>query len=750
MRYEYSGYLKTFMDAPDPKRWDSLDSVEFTAEDLAAWELVDDDADKEWQHIPAGVERRGDTVQLWGHFEEVRRIDNLDHDDPSFWVPLSSMKIDDARFPIDVTKYPIVEMTYRCVTPMARPAWQWHYPGGVCFDGLKPSRTWRTIVRSVCHSGFPERVDAVTFRLYATERNRETLELRSLRFRAPSPEEAKACRKHETTLSKMPAPKHYPVLDDFMPVGVCMKAGSAKRLAKTMDISFDDYWRLTFEDVARHNHNTIALEELDQLTKNEWKKVLGLADTFSIRLVGMYDWPMDTFNKRTRGLIDRHIVPHKDRSTILGWRLRSEPPEHTFQAHLEARRYMEEAVPGQPLVALMRSPNSFPRFAPHFAASGMAHFQSGVSRQLGELVRTHLRLSRGQQFWVVAPAFVYATETPEWNTCPEMRLMLNLALANGARGWFTFAYHNDPIWLDGHCQRSLTGPFLTFSDLWAELGNRMERFQVLAPLFLGASPTAALKRKVSITYKRHPQGKCPKKVPAIECYWLRGEDYTLLYVVSQDIGQVTPVYFKVAKRLPGRQEIYDMTDFVRSRQWTPMERQRHLEMFPGQGQVLLIAAPEVCERWRGVCAQRILEADRRCMGIDLGLARRYNLDLTETEATLDENATGDGPEELAAMLRHREQLVNTIYAAPNLVEPRSKIIQASAAICGCDGALCRLLGAGKVDLAHEKGLHVLPLAREMAQLRLHLRAGRGVEILPECTDLAQRTLSLLTEIRNLS
>ena len=98
----------------------------------------------------------------------------------------------------------------------------------------------------------------------------------------------------------------------------------------------------------------------------------------------------------------------------------------------------------------------------------------------------------------------------------------------------------------------------------------------------------------------------------------------------------------------------------------------------------------------------------------------------------------------------RDRLLNAIYRSPALITPRSKLIQASAGICACDGTLCRLLGKGKVDPAHEYGLRVLPLTRELAQLRLQLRNGRGPEIERECEELAARILRLLAEIRALA
>jgi len=75
MSYEYSGDLKTLLSKPDLALRDTLPYIEFSADDLAQWNLVDSDRETEWLHIPAVLERTADGVMLRGHFEDVRRID---------------------------------------------------------------------------------------------------------------------------------------------------------------------------------------------------------------------------------------------------------------------------------------------------------------------------------------------------------------------------------------------------------------------------------------------------------------------------------------------------------------------------------------------------------------------------------------------------------------------------------------------------------------------------------------------------
>lgn len=747
MRYEYSGYLWTLLHGPDARERDKLDYIEFSAKDLAGWRIADDETDREWQNVPARIEERDTGVVMQGYFEDVRRLDVLDPSDPCFWVPLTSRNAGDDRFPIDCSRYPVIEITYRCLTPNARPAWQWSYPGGLHFDGLEPSGEWRRIARLVHYRNFPSRIDDLTVRLYGTSRSTEELEIESIRFRALSPGEAEACRKHLNGLEQREKPLHFPILDEFLPMGVFMKAGVAKKLAAAMEVSFRDYWRLALEDVARYHHNCVALEEINAMTPGEWRELLGLAASFNIKILAIEDWPLEDFDRQGQALVDRYISPHADSSAILGWSIRDEPPEHTFITHLKARRLIEKVDTNHPVVVLLRDPNSYSLFGPHFPASGIGHFKSGAAWELGPKVRTHLPLMGGQQFWVVAPAFVYGTDTPEWNTCPEMRLMINLAFANGARGWFSFAYHNNPIWGEGSFQRSLTGPFLTFSDLWSELGHRMERFHGLAPLLLHARPSQEVGYEIEIRAEAHPFSRRPELYEPVQWHWMKGNEFWLLYIVSNDIGEVSSVNIRIPDALAQEAEVYDMTDFVRNRKWAPMKRRRHLEMFPGQGQLILFARPEVCEHWRDVIIDAVIQNDRRQLGLDLSLARRYDIDISEIQEYMQRVGLGTPLEDLQSMQAARDLLVNMLYSTPRLVEARSKLIEASAAVCGCDGALCRLMAAGRTREARELGQELIGFTRILTQLRLKIRRGQGHEILEDCTTLARSLQELLARIR---
>jgi hypothetical protein len=210
---------------------------------------------------------------------------------------------------------------------------------------------------------------------------------------------------------------------------------------------------------------------------------------------------------------------------------------------------------------------------------------------------------------------------------------------------------------------------------------------------------------------------------------------------------VTTVYIDVPDGLPEGLEVFDMTDFVRSRNWTPVVWKRHLEMFPGQGQIMLVAARSVCEGLRDAISCRLRDDDRRQIALDLGLARRHNLDTRSVQRSLHQIGTGAPLEDALKTLEAREQLVNLIYRAPELAAARSSLTKAGAAICACDGALCRLLGTGQVDAAFEMGVSVLPLARKIAGLRLKVRRNHDEDLIQQANDMTRQSLTLMEKIR---
>lgn len=750
MQYDYSGYLKTIIHAPDLPLRSKLEYVEFTADDIAHWNCQDDPADRAWVGIPAEVKRTKEGVLLRGHFEEVRRIDNVRDLSPTFWAPLGTRGLNDGRFPIDLKRFPIMEITYRSVSPKAMPAWCWEYPGGMHQDGLTPSKDWRTIVRLASHNGFPETVTGLCIRLYSASRTTEEIEIQSIRFRVMSGTEWEACEKHRKSLKKSFEAPRYEALNDFLPFGVTMNVRSARDMADALGISLHDYWRISFEDIARHSHNAVALYNVELLSKTEFRDALSMAEFFNLRIVANLDWDLDDFDEKQCALVEEQIKPFSNVGSLLGWCLQLNPSDHNFPNMLKAQKCIQEAAPGQPVAYMTRNPNSFPLMAPHFPVSAMAYFKSNAAWELGNMVSAHLPLCGGQQFWIVAPTHVFASNTPTWNTCPEIRLLLNNAFSNGARGWFAHTYHNNPIWLNGNYQNSLTGPFLTFSDVWAELGHRVERFNALAPLFLNGKPVEQVDIPVEVESKKHPRSKLDAELPVVQYKWLQGDNYYLFYLINNDIGEVTSVNLRFPEKLPGSMQLFDVTDFVRTRRWAPSRHERHLEMFPGQGQMILLAEPEAYVELRDAMALRTLDNDKRLVSIDLSLARRYNLNVDEAVKLVLSLGHGKPMDDLLQMLEVRNFLLNEIYSDDRIVESRSKLIQASAIICGCDTLLSEMMGSGKTDLAYEMGLRIIPLANTMTNLRLKLRRGHGPEITETCENVMKSSYALLQEIQKIS
>jgi hypothetical protein len=748
MSYEYSGYLSTVLRKPDTTAIESMDSVVFDRADLAKWRTEDSPQSLEWRHIPVRKIHTDEGIKLEGDFTGVVNIDSLNPNDPRYWVPLTTFGLTDTRFPVDAARFPIIEVTYRCTSERAHPTWMWTYEGGSHFGALPKSKTWHTVARNVQHFGFPPRIDNVVLRLYSPTRTVESMEIKSVRFRAMTAEEADTIRRSLEGLEAMRPPRRFRVLDEFLPLGVYMDAESASRLAKMLQISEGEYWSLVVEDIVRHGHNVIALANFDGMDRRERDGLLKRCEENGLRLVPRHEYPLAGDAKAQQRVIDEHIKPNATSKAIFARTLSGEPIENDFHEVLESKRRIEEADPDHPVAIIARYPNALPLFAPFFSASGIGYFTSKRPWDAGKSVRTHVPLAGGQQFWLAAPAFMYPTQTPQWSTSPEMRLMANLAFANGARGWFAYSYHNEPVWMRGRLQRSLTGPFLTFSDLWSELMLRMRWIDALAPLLLHARIEDLMDdwflKGVSTSSTVRP---APGIAP-ISQFHLRGDDFSLYFTVSNNTREIASIEIDIPRRESGGPQIYDLSDFVSGRQWKPIVRQRHVEMFPGQAHILLVAQQERCDEWRERITARMIDSTHRTLRCNVDLARAYGLDIGEIETSLASLNGSPDPAHLELVHLAKDRLTDLLYGSDAVREARSDIIASSAAVCGCDGALCRLMELGQRQAAMEIGTEVIPLAAEFTRLRLELQRGKGAEIAAAARENAARCLELLHRIRS--
>jgi hypothetical protein len=748
MGYEYSGYLSTILRRPDPALLSSGDAISFDRADLAKWRTEDLPHTLEWRRVSVRKIHTNEGIKLEGDFTGVVNIDSLKPDDPRYWVPLTTLGLTDTRFPVDVSRYPIIEVTYRCTSEQAHPTWMWTYDGGSHFGALPKSSDWHTVARNVQHFGFPSRIDNVILRLYSPTRTIESMEVKSVRFRAMSAEEARESRKSLAGLEKLRPPRRFPILDTFMPLGVYMDAASANRLAAVLQISHEEYWSLVVEDLVRHGHNAITLANFDGMDVTERDGLLRLCEENGIRIVPRHEYPSGGDERAQKRVIDRHVKPTAKSGAIFARTLSGEPIEDDFFKVLESKRRIEEADPDHPVAIIARYPNALPFFAPFFAACGIGYFSSKRPWDAGKSLRAHVPLAGGQQFWLAAPAFMYPTQTPQWSTSPEMRLMANLAFANGARGWFAYSYHNEPVWMRGRLQRSLTGPFLTFSDLWSELMLRMRWVSALSPLLLAARIEDEMDdwflRGISTSSTVRPA----PGIPPISQFHLRGDDFSLYFTVSNNTREIASVEIDIPKGGTSGKQIYDLSDFVTGRQWRVIDRRRHVEMFPGQAHILLVASPKRCDEWRQRITQQMIASDQRILHCSVALARAYGLDLSGIDETLQSSNGSADPHHLDVVQSARDRLTDMIYATDSIREARSSILASSAAVCGCDGALCRLMELGKRDLAMSIGERVIPLASEFTHLRLELLRGNGGKIAKAARENAERSRALLQLIRS--
>ena len=743
--YEYAGYMQNLIPTPESGGNESVPEVLFQAQDLALWQIRDRMQGEQTPRIPAYRVRQGNVVKFSGRFDEVKRIDTAPTDQPMHWVSLSSYGWKDDRFPIDALRYPILEVTYRCTGDGLYPKLAWTYPGGMHLVDLPTSPQWRTIARRIPWSGFPGTIDSVTIRLYSTVRATQMMEIQSIRFRESNSLEQETLSVEDQNLRQMGLPPRHEVLETWMPVGVCMDAATSRRLAEMLGVTLGEYWALALEDIVKRHHNCIAIDNISQLTPGEWDILLQGAQAMNIKLAVSLDLPDHGDLDDWLESVEAYVRPGAMSGAVHAWTYRGDPPENRFRDFLAVRDAIAQTDPSHPFCLIARSMGLLPLFSSHLAVSGIHYSFSRDPWALGRIVRTHASLAKDSRFWVEAPAHVAAGGVMEWCTSPEIRLMANTSFANGARGWFAAYYHNDPTWLGGSCEQSLTGAFLGFSDLWSELDICMERFIAIAPMLLHARPARLPAGTYVESISSHENAQLPVDMEATSLYRLKGGDYSFFILVSNDIRGMTSVNAHIPQRALKGTELYDLTDFFRTRTWTPMELDRHVEMFPGQARIILAAKPLVCAYWRNAIAWYLAEDDRRQLAFNMDLASAYGLNTSPVEETMRGIRQGDDLHNLQLMDKASDMLINLLYAEPTLSEARGKLTEALAAIGAADAVLSRLVVLGKADIAHEWGTRVIPLGREITHLRLELRRGRSAEIVSHCADIAARTRKTFLE-----
>ncbi|MFA7692773.1 MAG: hypothetical protein WCX86_07740 [Candidatus Hydrogenedentales bacterium] len=745
--YRYHGYLSQLTERPDPEALKQLNQVVFPSDSLERWKLEDYPSGQDWKSVYAQTTMAKNCVQLHGQFGSAPGIDNVNRK-PHFWAPLSVTSEEDPRFPLDCSQFPIVEITYRCTTPYALAACHWQYAGGDHLVSLGHPRNWTTAAIPLQHHNFPKSISRFTLRLYGLSPNNAILEIAEVRFRSLLPEEERLLHEFYLELEQAKATPHYPLLDEFLPMGVHMNIPTVDQLAEMLDISFFDYLRLAFEDIVRHHHNSVVLEEMQLLSPEQRHVVVELAENFGLRLVPCLNWPMEQYAAiGGETAIEEFIKPYVNSSGILAWNLSDSPKEEHLKDYIDARDKIAEVDPNHPVVIHNHRADTHPLFAPHFAVSGFSNFSATDPRSLSQTIDKHLPFLGGQQFWLTAPAFKHISGSPNWSSSPQLRLMLNTTLAHGGRGWFSHCYHNTPVWVSGDYERSLTGPFLTFSDLWSELGNRIERLAGLAPLFLSAYPVPQpVHIPVCLEHSRSPKTQLDQSIEPVSISWLQGPDFFLFYVINNDANQATSVHFSLPDYLPDDEAVYEVTALVRNRAWEPSPNKLRFEMFPGQSRLFMVARPPVCNHWREVIARRMLESDRRQAQVDLELARQYRLNLYEIEDALNTQEEHASIQELNRVRVAREQLYNLIHTTPEISKAHSLLVQASSIVAGCDEALAALCAKHDTARVRELSVKALPLARTLTALRLQLRRGHGQRIAPDIAALVQSGSVLLSEI----
>jgi len=754
--YIYRGLLGKMKEHPSLEKRNKCANITFFAEDLKKWSLEDDPGEQEWKGI--SVSRKVEDIDgekvfaLTGDFRGVSRLNLLKEvEKPSFWVPLSTRSSSVPYFPIAQNKYPIVELTYRMQYGRCLPAWTWHYTTGQFFEFLNMDFKWITVARAWCFNTFPRKMENFALRLYSFTRTKETMYIHSIRFREPTEEESKLINNKEVLQINHDKPITYPVLDNFFPVGTYINANTAKNMAHLLKTDLSSYLDLLFEDISLHYHNIVFVEKFYDFLPGDQEVLFDISKKYDIKLI----IPLEEENTKLELSKTSSVVKDKEHTikryatggNLFGWVIKENPSDEEFEAYLRLKKEIERIDEKHPVIYLTREANAFPLYASVSSVSGLTHWKTKTPWELGQLIKTHIKFVCGQQLWVVGPTFVSGSGAPDWNSAPGIRLMINLALSNGAQGWLSYTYHNVPLWAGGEFQRSLTGPFLTFSDVWQELGGRLGRFYALAPLVMSAKPSTPPEFAPDIQSGKHLRSRCPESIDILVNSWMKGDDFWIFYLVNQDTSEVTGVNVNFHSLLPDKYRIYDVTQFVRTYQWEELPQSFHREMFPGQGQVLLITTPEKYQYWRSVIAKRIFECIEQQVNIDAKMLKPYSPSVEKLIDEVEKLKENEFIDILPKMVEIRNQITNSMYTTEELYKVHGRLLEMGSILCACDGVLCRLLDEGKTGLIDKYKEEVLGAAGDLIKYRISIYEGEGKKILSAMEKLSKRLLVILQELR---
>ncbi len=746
MTYTYGGFAAKLFPKPDEEQLQTLPAVTLTQRDIYQWTHQDIDQNKK---IAASHKKIKEGIQFTGRFGSVSALNCISLKEPVIFASMGTFGWQNEIFPIDTQQYPVLEITYRVPDDLIQPRITWFYEGGQVEEVLPVTRKWETVALLMVWKGFPEKIENVVVRMYSSVCATRTLEIASVRFRALSEEEALAIKDAE----KYPCGREYDFPDSaaepFMPIAVQMNAGTARRLAEMLGLSLAEYWNLAFEDIVLHHHNSVVLEECFSLNLEEIREFLSCAEHFSLRVI-LSITTLDCDGDDLSEITIERIRTLGDSKVILGWYIVPDPSDSNLERLARIRWKIAEAAPLHQVSIRLHSAFSLARVGRCFSSYTIPFRRNHIPWSLGNEIRIHHPLTDGIPLWVESTTSLNGMNVPKWSTCPEMRLQMGMAFARGVQGWITDRYHNDPLWTGGTHQRSLTGSFLTFSDLWSELGSGAEMYNAIAPLLLDMTPVPLRRVPFISKCEAAENAQTFEKLPPAQWYRLRGESFNVFMVISMDIRGVTSLEVQIPQRLLRRASIFNLTDFVYKREWKRMLLKQHVEMFPGYAYAILVGGGDICEKWRAEIAERLIEDDRRQLYIRRKLCEAHGVDLSEPDALVRQASLEGDLRKLQLMEQAHAMMIDLIYETPGLADARSAIIRAMAIACACDGVLCRMVTQGRPAMAQEWGMKVISLAREFTHLRLELRAGKGKDILPHCEHLVQRASELLEKLHEMS
>ena len=660
-----------------------------------------------------------------------------------------------ASFDFDLTQFPVLEVRWRVAAGNDPVAGYWVFFNTRSPDGNEirshtareeglygrpPDGTWRvTTTRLVPDSSFPgpataRQITSLFLAVVASKNGYDKpagMEVDYIRIRRLTPEETQAEQVRVDRLARYEPPEIPEPWRDTFFYGVY----SAQSCLKYMG-----GWEGVFDQLARCHFNSVLRCPGDLPRIARAAEPLGIYVVFPSPggLVRKLDRSNDP--KPIEEEVRAIVATVRDLPNVAGWFLGETAPEALWGV-AGTKWIFEQEDPGRFVLFLHHNLAFLPRLD-RFATVAWTYTYPVTKDArdpwaVADWCRSVSTVSNRPQ-WFTPQAFGEISAGP-WvmPTVEEFRLMMNLALANGAKSFGLFEYAQPQLW--GEMLVDWVG---NPTPLMHEATRLGERWMSVVPVMLHARPI--LEPRPSVWRRPGPEHGL-----SVTAMGDAADGPVFLVVVNEDLA----AHQKGKVRLPdafaaGSRGVYDLYALDE----VPMTDGKKFDVSmldPGDARVYLLGTQEQFEDARSAILSNGVKEELRVQGADRVIAERWKLDLGEYETAVERTRALLDADDVDEACRASEDAASTLEgilaSGGSLVACRKGLLAARENL----GAMFPqvFLGSGAVPGREVLVAPLNELCEEYGQLRhRYLTGQRKDALLVDIDNLGDKVSSLSARI----